>query len=224
MIYWSAFLLGITGSFHCLGMCAPLMWLIPHGNRGMLNFLSTRFLYQVGRLFTYALLGLTAGIAGQSVRFEPFQSIFLALLGLSLVLFAVFSLNPDVVTAKIPFLNSLSFRANDFLSNHLKAKRNFFTAGVLNGLLPCGLVYTAMLGAVGAGDGLNGMIYMTAFGAGTFPLLMLAAVSGKPINEKMRKVFRLLYPFFLGGAGLLLLWKAFNAFSAWYFSAPLDCH
>jgi sulfite exporter TauE/SafE len=224
MIFLSALLLGITGSFHCLGMCAPLLWLMPHGGRGMMYFLRTRLLYQAGRLGMYALLGMTAGFIGHSVNFEPFQSIFLAALGLSLVFFAIFSVNPDSVTAKIPFLSGLSFRLSDMLSKYLGKAKNYFWAGAMNGLVPCGLVYTALLGAVGVGDWANGLLYMLLFGAGTFPVLFAVSMSGKPIQERFRNAIKLLYPIFLGGTGLLLLYKAYFAFTAWQNASVFQCH
>ncbi len=224
MIFWSAFLLGLTGSFHCLGMCAPLLWVMPHGSKNIFGFLSSRLIYQLGRLLMYGFLGALAGLGGHAIQIEPFQSIFLGVLGLILILFALFSINPEAVTAKISILNTLSFRLSDFLGRFLKNRRNFFWAGLLNGLLPCGLVYTAMLGAVAAGNMGNGFLYMLTFGLGTLPLLLLVSLSGKPISESNKLLIRKLYPFILSLAGFLLLYKSVIGFIAWQNAEVLNCH
>ncbi len=224
MIFWSAFLLGITGSFHCLGMCAPLMWLIPHGGRGTLFFVLTRFLYQFGRILTYAIFGAAAGFFGQGLVFQPLQSVFLLFLGIFLLFAAVFSFNPDNITAKIPFLNGLSFRLSAFLGKYLKNKSNFFIAGVLNAFLPCGLVYTALLGAVGSGDWANGTLYMFIFGSGTFPFLFLISLTGKPLSERFKEIFRRFYPLVLLGTAAIFLHTAWVSFAAYQNSLSPSCH
>jgi sulfite exporter TauE/SafE len=57
----------------------------------------------------------------------------------------------------------------------------------LNGLLPCGLVYVAIAGAISSGDAISGMLFMILFGLGTFPAMFAATIFGRFINLNIRK-------------------------------------
>ena len=88
MELWTAFLIGFAGSLHCIGMCGPIAIALPIGETSRIRLLLGRVLYNVGRILTYGLLGLGAGLIGQTVHVSGYQQIVSIVLG-SLILLAV---------------------------------------------------------------------------------------------------------------------------------------
>ena len=70
---WSAFAIGAVGSLHCLGMCGPIVLVLPGDARDRGRFLLGRLLYNLGRALTYALMGAVAGVLGQGIAMAGFQ-------------------------------------------------------------------------------------------------------------------------------------------------------
>ena len=64
LIYWTALSVGFLGSFHCAGMCGPLALALPGSNGSMLSLVGGRLTYNLGRVVTYSILGLIAGLLG----------------------------------------------------------------------------------------------------------------------------------------------------------------
>ena len=82
-------------------------------------------------------------------------------------------------------------------------------SGLLNGLLPCGLVYIALAGAVAAGDVFSGMSYMFVFGMGTFPMMLMISLSGKYFKPLWFNYHRVL-SIFLWILALLFILRGLN--------------
>ena len=80
-----------------------------------------------------------------------------------------------------------------------------FSIGILNGFLPCGLVYVALTGAATTGSMTGGILYMTLFGAGTFPVMFGVSMVGKPVQGRLRGVAQRAVPIVLVGMGTLLI-------------------
>lgn len=215
-----AILLGLTGSLHCVGMCAPLTFAFMQGQ----SFKRKLFFYQLGRILTYTFLGLTVGYIGQVLVFSNWQSYTAFFLGVTLLLVGLFSLNLDSLTNKLSPLKWFSEKLTPLMGKFLfdeKPYRLFF-AGVLNGLLPCGLVYFALMGAVAAGDMLGGGIFMTGFGLGTLPMLLLSVLLSKKIQTKtyITQKLKTFYPY----AFILMgFWFIRMGILAWE-SGVVECH
>ena len=196
----SALIFGLLGSFHCIGMCGPIAFLLPLERNNKAKKLLQIFLYHSGRLFSYAVIGLAFGIVGKGLSLFGFQqqlSIFIGILMLILVLIPkqkLGKLNPE--NAGFRLVSNLKNQ----LGKELRKKRpdTFFTVGFLNGFLPCGLVYMAVLGAVAIGSPLEGAFYMIFFGLGTIPLMTSAIWLSNIISVKSRKYIRRLIPVFVG--------------------------
>ncbi|MFS0490160.1 sulfite exporter TauE/SafE family protein [Leadbetterella byssophila] len=186
----SAFILGLVGSLHCLGMCGPISLLVPANPR---RYLLSRAIYNSGRITTYVLLGLFIGVLGQQTGFYLSQKYLFIALG---VLILTFTLLPIKFKSKIDqsyfitrFTASLRRGISQLSSKGGKSKQFLF--GILNGLLPCGMVYAALSGAFVLGSLKEGALYMLFFGIGTLPVMMSFGFIGKwiPSGLKSQKVF-----------------------------------
>ena len=212
MEIWLAFSAGLVGSVHCLGMCggivAALSMTRPDG--GMRSrFLSQAF-YNLGRVSTYTILGIAAGLIGSSLDLLAVKSVafwfscaanlFVIIVGLSsLFRWSRFNLT-SLERAPARFL-ARPFRAAASGSSCLSA----FPLGICLGFLPCGLVYGPLVAAAGTGSPWLGGGVMAALGLGTVPALLLfgsvsAAVSGV-VRDRLFRLLGLLIAL-MGTAGL----------------------
>lgn len=176
----------------------------------------------------YMILGVGVGFIGQSLFFSDWQSYAGILLGVSLIISGIFSFNLDRITNKISVLKWISKKITPLIGKYLFDSKPYklFFAGLLNGLLPCGLVYFALLGAVAAGTSFEGGIFMMGFGLGTLPLLLTSLYFSKKISKKINKkniIFqkiKIIYPY------------AFIIMGIWFFgmgiiswqNGVVDCH
>jgi len=164
-MYYLAISTGIIGSLHCVGMCAPIALAVPS------RTLPQRITYQIGRLLTYTLLGSLAGLVGYGLVAAGFQQKIALFTGGLLIVYAI-----------LPFLfGKQSLSSEWVLFKYLKPYfSRFFSQrsltaslmiGILNGFLPCGLVYTALLSAATMASFPESALYMAVFGLGTVPML-----------------------------------------------------
>lgn len=196
-----AFFIGLFGSIHCIGMCGPLILAVPvNGNKWWLSVID-RVLYNSGRVFTYSLLGFFAGFAGRQLWMFGLQQIICIISG-TLILLASIS---SIFKIQLPgshFTAKLFYPINKLLSWALQHHSGHLVVGLINGLLPCGLVYAALAGAINTPSPLKGMEYMLWFGAGTFPLMLLATVSSGFITRPLRNKLNNAIPYLMLLLGL----------------------
>lgn len=181
---WTAFLLGLIGSLHCAGMCGPLALALPAtGNTPPAHVLG-RVAYNVGRIVTYCLLGIVFGLAGRTFVVAGLQRWVSIALGVALLLGLFVSRKLALSRPVTSAVNRLKSRMSVLL------RRRSFAAlavlGLLNGLLPCGLVYVACAGAAATGGTLAGASYMAVFGVGTVPMMLAISLSGKLVPTALR--------------------------------------
>ncbi|MUP47316.1 sulfite exporter TauE/SafE family protein [Gramella sp. BOM4] len=230
----SAFILGLLGSFHCVGMCGPIAFLLPVDRESRARRLFQIFLYHLGRLFSYSIIGIAFGLVGKSLLlfgFQQYLSIFVGGLMLLAVLFPALNIESN------RFGRSwfrLIGKLKSSLGKELKKKRpdTFFSVGFLNGFLPCGLVYMAVFAAIAAGNALEGSFYMLLFGLGTIPLMTSAIWIGNFISGRIRARIRRFIPvavgiiaclFILRGLGLGIPYVSPSK-SKTEISATMECH
>ncbi len=200
----AAFSIGALGSFHCIGMCGPLALSLPlSGNPGS-KFIGA-FLYNAGRVVTYAVFGLLFGLIGQSAALFGWQQWVSILAGLVILLFILLPKNMGKKSSSIvnrffeylrAVLGQLFFK---------KTKSSLFVIGLLNGLLPCGLVYMAVAGAIATGDVLHSVVFMASFGLGTLPVMWSVAYFGNFISLSIRQKIRKMYPYMMTIMACLLI-------------------
>ncbi len=204
MDFGIAFALGLLGSLHCAAMCGPLMLALPAPSGGAGRFLAGRIFYQLGRIATYGLLGVAAGIIGKSIFLAGLQRWLSIALGVSILIGFLLS---KKVALSAPVVR-LVMQLKSAMSAQMRRRgfRSLILLGMLNGLLPCGLVYVAMAGAVSRGSLLEGIAYMAMFGLGTLPTMLGISLSGKMFPLAFRLKLRSAIP--VGVcllAGLLIL-------------------
>ena len=211
MAIWTAFTIGLLGSLHCVGMCGPIALSLPYQGQQPWRSAANVMLYNMGRVITYTVLGTLIGIAGRGFFLAGAQSYISIGLGIFLLVVALFSIDVESRLLRIPFMQQLNTWVKLQLGKLLKGGRNrLFTIGLLNGLLPCGLVYVAIVGAVSTGVVWESAAYMAAFGLGTVPLMLATALAGQFISMKWRVRLRKLLPVFLVAFALLFIFRGLN--------------
>lgn len=232
MYLWTAFTIGLFGSLHCVGMCGPIACALPVRAGGRWAVAGNALLYNLGRTLTYSLLGGVIGLAGRGLYLAGFQQIMSVALGVMLLLIALFSINVEANLLRLPHLQRLVFQLKCQLARLLKNRsvNAAFFIGLLNGLLPCGLVYMAVVGALTTGGVGSGMAYMALFGLGTLPLMLATGLAGNFAGLRFRKALRRAYPAFLIFFAILFLFRGlnFNLPGDFFFWAKMDdvpmCH
>ena len=167
-------------------------------------------LYNLGRAVTYAALGLIIGFLGNQFRLWGLQQVVSISAGILLLLFILSNFS---LTSKIKWLGDLNRAVQKGLSKLLSTisrPASLFSVGLLNGLLPCGLVYVAMAAALATTDTLQGVLLMFAFGMGTGPVMAGLMYFGQKISFPVRKKINRAVPYLVGVMAILLILRGMN--------------
>ncbi|MBR9919624.1 MAG: sulfite exporter TauE/SafE family protein [Bacteroidetes bacterium] len=212
MFLITAFTVGLFGSLHCVGMCGPIALALPFQGLSRGLIVQKMLQYHLGRSLTYAGLGLLAGLGGEFIRYAGMQRWFALLAGISLIVIAIFSLPVESRINRLPGMRQVLAKVRQMLSRIMGSGKDIhtFRLGLLNGLLPCGLVYLALVGAVSMGQIWQSGAYMFLFGLGTVPLLLVATVGGGMAGIQLRRKFRKLYPVLLIALAILFIGRALD--------------
>ncbi len=194
MLFITAFLTGLFGSFHCAGMCGPIAFALPGKRADGARFFLGRALNNAGRISTYALLGLISGSFGLGLKLAGFQQTVSILAGVIIILTVVFS----QTRLRLQSFNPLKLFSSKLVQTLFRSKSlfNLFLIGSINGLLPCGFVYIALIGAGTTQGIMEGALFMICFGLGTLPLMYLVGIAGQFLSGSVRSKFSKLSPVF----------------------------
>ena len=118
-----AFVMGLLGSFHCLGMCGPIAMALPMGHRSNSSRLWGGAVYNLGRVFTYSFLGLILGLAGDFLISSEIQNTVSVAFG---VLIGIYLLLPSKTKASLKIAPSQSL-----LVRLRKQSQSFFTLKII---------------------------------------------------------------------------------------------
>ena len=208
----AAISLGFLGSFHCVGMCGPIALALPVHQQSASQKIISILSYNMGRIVTYAIFGMLFGLIGQSFALFGYRQKLSILLG-SLILLSL--LMPKRWMSRMAFAKKIYGPLNR-LKNKIavlfqqRSIRSFFSIGLLNGLLPCGLVYMGIAGAVATGTVFKGMLFMAFFGAGTLPLMFSISYSSHLFSVKARHFIHRTIPVFTAIMAILLILRGLN--------------
>jgi uncharacterized protein len=204
---------GAIGSAHCVGMCGPLVLTVgrtlkrPSPRAQLQHSLA----YHGGRVLTYALLGVAAGTVGQTLSFWGFGRALAIAAGLLLLLAAIGAAVPQRLRGWDARPAALATRAcataGRWSRMHPVAGPVF--AGAANGLLPCGLVYAALLTAAALGTATSAVVMMIGFGLGTVPALVAVSMAAASHAIGIRPYLRRLTPVLLAVTAVILLMRGF---------------
>lgn len=194
--YQIAFYIGLFGSIHCIGMCGPLAFAIPTGDKRRWLFVWDKFVYQLGRIISYSLLGLLIGLIGKQLWLLGLQR------GVTIASGVLILAAASSRLFKLSFINSqrgnrFFLAINRMVVYAVNHRWGHIFIGMLNGLLPCGFVYLALAGAINTSSAGNAMQYMFWFGLGTLPLMFLATVGSGFINLNVRRKLNMVVPYFM---------------------------
>lgn len=204
-IIYTAFVLGLAGSFHCVGMCGPIALSLPLRGDSILQKIWGSILWSAGRIVTYSLIGALFGLIGEGFKLIGYQQIISIVIGILMILSVIL---PSVfknfsISKSFPFLNHLRNGMRTlFQGKNLMA---LFLIGIFNGLLPCGLVYLAVAGAIGTADVLKGIAYMALFGLGTLPMLLAISMFGNIVSLTFRKKINKVVPVIVIFIGIIFI-------------------
>ncbi len=208
----AALSLGLLGSFHCLGMCGPIALALPIHHQTRTIKLFSVLLYNFGRAITYGVFGLLFGLLGQGFFVGGFQQVLSVGIGSLLLISVVYSLLFSKGLFNINAINGFVLRLKARFGDlfRLKSLSSMFLIGLLNGLLPCGLVYVAIAGATATGHFLNGALFMFLFGLGTLPMMLSLSLFGQFIQVKYRNLMRKAVPVFVSAMAILMILRGLN--------------
>lgn len=204
--------IGLIGSFHCIGMCGPIVVALPLKKHNLSAKIAGAILYNSGRVLTYSTLGILFGLLGRGIHLAGFQQWTSILLGLVMIISVLF---PLFFREKITIGNLFSGMASRLIIRLKKlfTDRSYFSLlmiGLLNGLLPCGLVYVAIAGAINSGNVLYGALFMMLFGIGTIPLLLVATLASDAIGQRLRSKMQKVVPYFVFMLGVLFILRGMS--------------
>ena len=192
MLY-TAFIFGLISSLHCIGMCGPIAMMLPVDRDKPAKKVTQIITYHVGRLTAYGIIGLIFGLVGKGFFLAGIQqnlSIFIGIMIITVVLL------PEKSFANYNFSKPI-FRIISKVKQQLgsqfknKSYKSLFTIGLLNGFLPCGMVYVALFGSIAMQSASLGVLYMILFGLGTVPMMSVVVYMNSfitlPIRNKIQK-------------------------------------
>ncbi|MEI7509337.1 MAG: sulfite exporter TauE/SafE family protein [Flavobacterium sp.] len=234
MLY-SAFIFGLISSLHCIGMCGPIAMMLPLDKSNAAKKVIQLMTYHLGRLSAYASLGLVFGILGRGFFMAGFQQQLSIIVGILMITVAIV---PEKMFMKYNFskpLYRLISGVKSSLGNQFKRKTPdaLFTIGLLNGFLPCGLVYAALFGALAMQNVTLSVTYMLLYGFGTIPLMSAVVyISTILFSISLRRRVQRIIPiviicigmlFIIRGLGLNIPYFSPSAMSL-FVKANASCH
>jgi uncharacterized protein len=207
-----ALVLGLSSSLHCIGMCGPIAMILPIQQAPPAEKLFKTIVYHVGRILVYALLGAFFGMMGQTFQLMGLLQTISIVFGVLIIAGVVF----PRIFAKFHFFNHIHSKLNGYVHNTFgklikrRGTLSLFILGMLNGLLPCGAVYFALLGSLVYGGLFEGALFMAVFGLGTSPAMVAITYFANSISLSLREKFRKASPVILILFGGLFIVRGMN--------------
>lgn len=208
----SALSIGFLGSFHCVAMCGPIALALPLNEGSDVKKFISLLIYHSGRILIYSMLGAVLALAGKSFALIGMQQIVSLVVGILVLVFlffpagwlSKFSITRPLSALYLKFHNAFSF---------LFKKRNpgaMFLMGMLNGLLPCGLVYLALAGALASNSILEGSVFMAFFGFATLPVMFVLSFFRNRIDMGLRNKMQKVTPYLISLMAVLMILRGLN--------------
>ena len=162
LLFEIGFLMGLLGSVHCIGMCGPLIMALPFSQKSNAQKWASLFLYHFGKIASYSLSGVLFGLFGSQFPIFGLQKNISIVIGITMLFYVVyvFVLKPKHI--QLGVFDGLYKSIFKVLSKLFKSKHTgaFLLIGLLNGLLPCGMIYMALSSAMATQHILSGGILM----------------------------------------------------------------
>lgn len=208
----NGFILGILGSFHCLGMCGPIAMAIPHRSRTKMGAAGESLVYNFGRVTTYTIMGILLGIIGAPLRLAGFQEYVAIITGALMLLFLVIPRKYYTIINSNRIVSPYVLKIKSLFQEFFKSKSilSLFILGLLNGLLPCGLVYIALAGSFAATGIFESALFMAAFGIGTIPMMASIYFSKNLLSISFRNKMTKAIPYGVAVVAVLMILRGMS--------------
>jgi sulfite exporter TauE/SafE len=208
----TALTIGLLGSLHCAGMCGPIAIAIPLPKESWLNKLIGAVLYNFGRILTYGILGALFGLMGRGIRLAGLQQWASIVIGAIMIISVLF---PFILKEKIKLDKLFTGYSGQLTASFRRlfgkaSAGSLLLTGILNGLLPCGLVYVAVAGAINTNDIVTGAAFMMMFGLGTSPMLLGISLAGSLLSIGLKLKLSKVIPVFIVILGLLFILRGMS--------------
>jgi sulfite exporter TauE/SafE len=223
--------IGFFGSLHCAGMCGPLALVFCSHQTGKGSILPGVF-YNIGRVITYMILGLVFGLIGSVFAMANIQMLVSVVLGVIMIFSFFLSIDLDRAIAASwlgrKVYQPVKLQLGYFLSR--ASSKPPILLGMLNGILPCGMVYIALAGAMSMPGIENAAIFMMFFGLGTFPMMMIFSSGIQWVRPSWRLRFQKILPYVTLLFGCALIYRGISThipeeLNFWQMlKNPIMCH
>ncbi|HEX9152624.1 MAG TPA: sulfite exporter TauE/SafE family protein [Flavobacterium sp.] len=206
MLY-TAFIFGLISSFHCIGMCGPIAMMLPVDRSNQVKKATQIITYHLGRLVAYGTIGFIFGLVGKGFFMAGLQQKLSIFIGIAMIIVV---LTPEQIFAKYNFskpIFKLMSKVKTALGSQFKNKSytSLFIIGLLNGFLPCGMVYVALFGAIAMQNEALGVLYMIVFGLGTVPLMSSVVYVNSFLTVGLRNKIQKAIPYVAVVIGMLFI-------------------
>ncbi len=204
-----AFTLGLFGSLHCIGMCGPLAMTFASGGGTKWSALYSGLSYHLGRTTTYVLLGLLFGLVGNAMLVAGIQQWLSILVGIAMVLSFLTSVDVDTAVGRTYIGKQIRRGTTTLLSKIYEGTtaQPRYVLGMVNGLLPCGLVYLALAGSLASPSIVEGGVFMLLFGLGTVPAMIALTIGEGIVPVSLRLSFRKVLPYVTLCFGVFMIYR-----------------
>jgi sulfite exporter TauE/SafE len=213
-IITAGFLFGSVASLHCVAMCGPIALMLPHPSTEPLAIAADNLAYNIGRAVTYMAFGLIAGYFGSMIGLDRLQSGVSIGIGAAMIIgYIIYRYLP---TGKLPlsgiaggFAAAIKKPFGELLKK--RSRSSLFALGLLNGLLPCGMVYTAVSMSMALASPIESMTFMGLYGLGTFPAMTALYLMPKTFRGKIKGLAVKALPAMVVLVGLFMVWRGVYA-------------
>lgn len=204
--------LGFLGSLHCAGMCGPLALALPVYHFNAAKRLLSILLYNTGRVLTYASIGIVFGLAGRGLYLSGLQQWLSISLGTSILVFLLLN-----YVRRSPVQFAVVRRLYAFIQQSIvriirspTGLLSYLWLGMLNGLLPCGMVYIALATALTFSATGDTVLFMSMFGMGTIPAMIVVSYAGISMKSSVRQLFKRVLPYSMAVVAVLLILRGLH--------------
>lgn len=209
MLFLSAFILGLASSFHCMGMCGPIAMALPLNRSSRLTQFGGLLSNNLGRITSYSILGLVFGSIGFSLNLYHFFQMASIVVGMIMIIIAWRRQLLKHVEFSSSFIQKwISSKMGTLLAS--KSSFKLFGIGMLNGFLPCGMIFLALSSALLAENAVESAAVMAIFGLGTFPGLILVGYFAHQLSISIRQQMKKAFPYIMTLVGVLVILRGAN--------------
>lgn len=206
---FTAFIFGLISSLHCIGMCGPIAMMLPVERNNPTKKATQIITYHIGRLTAYGTIGFIFGLLGKGFFMAGIQQQLSIFIGICMI---VIILIPEKVFARYNFSKPVYIvisKIKQKLGSQFKNKsyKSLFTIGLLNGFLPCGMVYVALFGAIAMQSASLGVLYMVLFGLGTVPMMSFVVYVQSYLTLNFRNRIQKVIPYVAVFIGVLFIMR-----------------